>query len=159
VSDERARELRERLLEAALQLPGAYEDHPWDDTVTKVGKKIFAFFGQEDDGDDGDGAGRAVTIAVKLLDSHEEALAQPGATPTGYGLGRAGWVTLRLDGDAPPYEVIADWLEESYRRVAPRRLVAELDSYTADPPVRRAGGPRHRGPGAGGGEGHPRGAR
>jgi predicted DNA-binding protein (MmcQ/YjbR family) len=125
VSDERARELRERLLEAALQLPGAYEDHPWDDTVTKVGKKIFAFFGQEDDV--GIGVGRAVTIAVKLLDSHEQALAHHGATPTGYGLGRAGWVTLRLDGDAPPYEIIADWLEESYRRVAPRRLIAELD--------------------------------
>jgi predicted DNA-binding protein (MmcQ/YjbR family) len=129
VSDEQGRRLRDRLLEVALQLPGAYEDHPWDDTVTKVGKKIFAFFGPDDD--DGNGAGDAMTIAVKLLDSHEEALAQPGAAPTGYGLGRAGWVTLRLDADAPPYEVIADWVEESYRRIAPKKLVAELDDSIA----------------------------
>jgi pimeloyl-ACP methyl ester carboxylesterase len=29
----------------ALGMPGAYEGFPWDDSVAKVGKKIFAFLG------------------------------------------------------------------------------------------------------------------
>jgi hypothetical protein len=51
----------------------------------------------------------------------------PGATPSGYGLGRAGWVTVPFNQTTPPVEVLLDWVEESYRRVAPRRLVKELD--------------------------------
>ena len=48
--------------------------------------------------------------------------------PTGYGLGKAGWVTIRLEHpDAPEAELLLDWLEESYRAVAPKRLVARLE--------------------------------
>ena len=52
---------------------------------------------------------------------------RPGAEPTGYGLGRAGWVTVPFRETTPPVDVLTDWVEESYRIVAPRRLVAELD--------------------------------
>ena len=45
----------------------------------------------------------------------------------GYGLGRAGWVTVPLLRTTPPLGVLKDWVEESYRRVAPKRLVTELD--------------------------------
>ena len=31
-------------------MPGAWEDHPWGDTVVKVGKKVFVFMGV--DGED-----------------------------------------------------------------------------------------------------------
>lgn len=51
----------------------------------------------------------------------------PGAEPSGYGLGGAGWVTVPLTGAAPAAEVLCDWVEESYRVVAPKRLIAELD--------------------------------
>ena len=54
----------------------------------------------------------------------------PGAEPTGYSLGRAGWVTIPLRDTTPPVEVLTDWVEESYRTVAPKRLVAELDART-----------------------------
>lgn len=63
---------------------------------------------------------------MKLRDSREQALFSPGAEPTGYGLGRAGWVTVPFT-DAPPLGVLKDWVEESYRIVAPKRLVATLD--------------------------------
>jgi predicted DNA-binding protein (MmcQ/YjbR family) len=100
----------------ALQLPGAFSDMPWEgDTVAKVGKKIFVFFGA--------GEGR---ISVKLPDSADHALSTPGATPTSYGLGRHGWVTVPIHDT--PVELLCDWIEESYRTIATKRLVAELDA-------------------------------
>jgi predicted DNA-binding protein (MmcQ/YjbR family) len=116
----RPRTTRRKILEFALGFPGAYEDHPWEEDVAKVGKKIFVFLGIEDSEDPG--------MTVKLDESHEQALAVPGAEPTGYGLGRAGWVTVPFRDTTPPLEVLKDWVEESYRRVAPRQLVAELDA-------------------------------
>lgn len=116
----RPRTTRRRILEFALEFPGAWEDHPWEEDVVKVGKKIFVFLGIEDSSDPG--------MTVKLDESHEQALAAPGAEPTGYGLGRSGWVTVRFRDTTPPLEVLKDWVEESYRRVAPKQLVAELES-------------------------------
>lgn len=66
-------------------------------------------------------------MSVKLRESHEQALSVPGAAPTGYGLGRAGWVSIPFRDTTPPLDVLRDWVEESYRVVAPKRLVAELD--------------------------------
>lgn len=42
-------------------------------------------------------------------------------------VGHRGWVGLRLDVD-PDWAEVADVLDEAYRRVAPKRLVAELDT-------------------------------
>ena len=108
------------MLAFALSFPGAYEDHPWDEDVAKVGKKVFVFLGV----DDGDTPG----CSLKLDESHAQAMAVPGAEPTGYGLGKGGWVSLPLHGDIPPVEVLLDWVEESYRMVAPKRLIALLDA-------------------------------
>jgi predicted DNA-binding protein (MmcQ/YjbR family) len=113
--------VRRRILAFALTLPEAYEDHPWDETVVKVSKKIFVFLGL-----DIQPPGLAMT--VKLAESEEQALMVPGAAPAGYGLGRSGWVTVPFAGATPPLPVLKDWVEESYRRMAPKRLVAELDS-------------------------------
>jgi predicted DNA-binding protein (MmcQ/YjbR family) len=106
-----------RLQAFALDLPGAWEDMPWEgDVVAKVGKKIFVFFGE-------------TAISVKLPISGPEALGVPGAVPTSYGLGRHGWVTVPIKGKgAPARGVLEDWVEESYRTVAPKKQVAELDA-------------------------------
>jgi predicted DNA-binding protein (MmcQ/YjbR family) len=109
-----------RVLAFALALPGAWEDHPWDEVVAKVGKRVFVFLGSEDNPE-------GLGMSVKLLESHEEAVGAPGAAPTGYGLGRSGWVTVSFGPTSPPIGVLTDWVEESYRLVAPNRLVAELD--------------------------------
>jgi hypothetical protein len=60
---------------------------------------------------------------------HPAALGVPGAAPTGYGLGKAGWVSLTFRGEAaPPAAVLCDGVEGSYRIVAPMRLIAALDA-------------------------------
>ena len=111
-----------KVLEFALTLPGAWEDHPWEETVVKVGKKIFVFGGS-------DASPNHPAIHVKLRESHEEALGVPGAEPTSYGLGKSGWVTIPLGNPkAPSLGVLTDWVEESYRTIAPKKLVAELDA-------------------------------
>jgi predicted DNA-binding protein (MmcQ/YjbR family) len=110
---------RRRILQFALSFPGAWLDHPWEEDVAKVGKKVFVFLGTEDYEHPG--------MTVKLDESHDQALSVPGAEPTGYGLGRSGWVTVSFRDTTPPLQVLKDWVEESYRRVAPKQLVAELD--------------------------------
>jgi predicted DNA-binding protein (MmcQ/YjbR family) len=104
----------------ALDLPGAFTDMPWEgDVVAKVGKKIFVFFG----------SGDSARISVKLPESADHALSIPGAEPTSYGLGRHGWVTVPI-ADTPT-ELLEDWIEESYRTIATKKLVAELDARRA----------------------------
>jgi predicted DNA-binding protein (MmcQ/YjbR family) len=119
----RPRTTRKRILTFALGLPGAFEDHPWGEDVVKVEKKVFVFLGLAESPD--------YAMTVKLDDSHDQALSVPGAAPAGYGLGRAGWVTIPLRDTTPPLDVLEDWVEESYRRVAPKRLLAELDDHMA----------------------------
>jgi predicted DNA-binding protein (MmcQ/YjbR family) len=110
--------LRVRLLEFALSLPEAVEDQPWeDDTVAKVRKKIFGFFGGPS----------STRMTVKLAESHAHALSIEGAQPSAYGLGKSGWVTVPLDARGVGLALLRDWIEESYRIVAPKRLLTELD--------------------------------
>jgi predicted DNA-binding protein (MmcQ/YjbR family) len=52
-------------------------------------------------------------------------MAMPWLVPAGYGLDRGGWVTA-LAPDDTPIEMITGWIEESYRLVAPRKLVSLL---------------------------------
>lgn len=116
--------IHRRILEFALGLPEAYQDHPWGETVVKVAKKVFVFLGSEE-------SPTWPSMSIKLRESLDQALAVPGAEPTGYGLGRAGWVTIPFRTKLPPLGVFTDLVEESYRLVAPKRLVAALDQTGA----------------------------
>lgn len=107
---------RAGLLAYALSLPETAEHHPWGETVAKVGNKIFAFFGV-------DGSTSPI-VGMKLTHSHALALAQPGVEPTGYNLGRSGWVTVRINAGTP-IEMLREWIDESYRAVAPKRLLRQ----------------------------------
>ena len=111
---------RAELLAFALSLPEAWEDHPWGESVAKVGKKVFLFMGM---GESDDGTAH---FTVKLPDSHEEALAMPFTETPGYGLDRGHWVTVHAPPDAP-LDMLTTWVEESYRAVAPRKLVKTMD--------------------------------
>lgn len=111
----------ERLIQHALALPEAWEDHPWGERVVKVRKKVFVFSGFDPE------TGR-MGVSLKLPVSGAEALQRAEAAPTGYGLGKSGWVSLRYGaGDAVPVSLLLEWIEESYRAVAPKTLARQLD--------------------------------
>lgn len=97
----------------AAKKPGAWEDHPWGETVFKVGKKVFVFLGHPDYG---------YGMSCKLAESGEAAVTMFGwAEPTGYGLGKAGWVSARFEKSADaPVELLKQWIDESYAAVAPK---------------------------------------
>ena len=114
----RPQALRKRLVDYALGLPEAYIDHPWGEDVAKVGKKVFVFFGTGS-GDFG--------MGVKLPESAPLALAQDGVSPSGYGLGDSGWVNVSFAEASMPFDMLRDWIRESYRAVAPKKLLANLD--------------------------------
>ncbi|HEX6885305.1 MAG TPA: MmcQ/YjbR family DNA-binding protein, partial [Planctomycetota bacterium] len=88
--------------------------------------KVFVFLGREDED--------ALRFSVKLPTSGSRWLDQPCAEPTGYGLGKSGWVTFTFGAhDAPGLDELRALLDESYRAVAPRTLVAALDGKAPGP--------------------------
>ena len=103
-----------------LTLPGAHSKSPWpehDDLAVK--DKTFAYLPTQ---------GGAFTLSVKLPYTGSAVLDLPYTTPTGYGLGKSGWVSLAPGEDEiPPLAQLKEWVEESYRAQAPRKLVKELD--------------------------------
>ncbi len=113
-----------RVREFALGMPGATEDFPWGETVAKVNRKVFVFLGVDDGS-----CPMGLTVKLRDEEAHAHALTTPGAEPAGYGLGKAGWVRIPLDvTGSPGAELLCDWVEESYRTVATKKLVAELDA-------------------------------
>ena len=104
----------------ALGLPDA-RGLPWNERVVKVRAKVFVFLGRRR-------RRGAPALPVRLVESHDHALSSDGARPTGYGLGRTaghgarGRRSLGTAGTG----------SRSYRIVAPKRLVADLDAGSAD---------------------------
>jgi predicted DNA-binding protein (MmcQ/YjbR family) len=104
----------------ALSLPETGEEFPWGHRAIKVKKKTFVFLAVEDSG---------LSLSVKLPRSRGVALTLPFASPTGYGLGKSGWVTASFPkGTKPPLDLLKEWIEESYRAIAPKKLTVRLDS-------------------------------
>lgn len=117
--------LLHRVRALALELPGADEKvshgHPAFFT-----KKVFAYYGGSVKVD---GEYVQHTQSLLVLPDEEEAralLEEPRCYRPAY-LGASGWVGVDLRGDTDWAEA-AELLEDSYRRTAGRRLVAELDT-------------------------------
>ncbi|RST31830.1 MmcQ/YjbR family DNA-binding protein [Sphingomonas ginkgonis] len=111
----------DRLFALGLTWPAVTRKSPWpghDDLA--VNGKTFAYLPARD------GPFRFI---FKLPYTGSEVLDRPDSELPGYGLGRAGWVTIRPSADAmPSFEQLCEWMEESYRAQAPRRLVKMLDA-------------------------------
>lgn len=106
----------EALRRHGLAFPEAQEDFPWGHTALKVRGKTFAWL---------DHTEGKLSMTVKLPASRDFALVFDFAEPTGYGLGRSGWISCRFDaGETPDLDLLKRWVAESYRAVAPRKLAA-----------------------------------
>jgi predicted DNA-binding protein (MmcQ/YjbR family) len=115
------------LRKRALGYPEVHEDFPWGERALKVRKKVFLFMRYD---------ASALSLSLKLPESQGAALMFPFAEPTGYGLGKAGWVTARFGrGARPPLRLLEAWLAESYQAVAPAKLAAAMRG--AAPAARR----------------------
>lgn len=104
-----------------LAYPGAHVKAPWPGHHDlAVNDKTFAYMSLE---------GEPLAISCKLPRSSEEALMLPGTTPTAYGLGKWGWVSISFEEGAPiPVDMLKEWIDESYRSQAPKKLVRQLDA-------------------------------
>lgn len=122
-----------QLRATALQYPEAYEEFPWGERVIKVRGKIFVFMGEWKGN---------FLVSVKLPSSSLGALMLPFAKPSGYGLGKSGWVTATFEKkDQVPVGMLELWIDESYRAIAPKRL-SERQPPAAAPATRKK--PRKR---------------
>jgi predicted DNA-binding protein (MmcQ/YjbR family) len=62
-----------------------------------------------------------------MPEAYHPKAASPFVKPTGYGLGKSGWVTATFHkGGQPPIDILKSWIEESYRAIAPKRLSKKL---------------------------------
>lgn len=104
-----------------LQYPESHYKSPWPDHMDlAVRDKTFAYLSIE---------GKPLSISCKLPSSSALALMLPFVKPTGYGLGKSGWVSASFAAEEePPIEMLKEWLDESYRAQAPKKLVRLLDA-------------------------------
>ena len=104
------------LRDYAMTFPESTEDHPWGHRAIKVKGKSFLFLGGEKDT-------KELSLSVKLPSSRDQAVDLPFAEPTGYGLGKSGWVTARFAKVTDvPLDLLKAWIDESYRAIAPKKL-------------------------------------
>jgi predicted DNA-binding protein (MmcQ/YjbR family) len=102
-----------------LAYPGAHTKSPWPGHLDlAVNDKTFAYLSIE---------GEPFGISCKLPSSAEVALLLPFCTPTAYGLGKSGWVSAKFpDGKPLPVDMLKEWIDESYRAQAPKKLLKQL---------------------------------
>lgn len=106
------------LRKAALAYPSATEDFPWGHRAFKIKEKMFLILSFDKE---------VFNVTLKLPDAGKQALKLPFAQPTGYGLGKSGWVTASFaPKDDVPLELLEDWIDESFRAIAPKKLVQAL---------------------------------
>jgi predicted DNA-binding protein (MmcQ/YjbR family) len=110
----------DRLLQIVLSLPGAYEDRPWGSVHCKVAGKIFVGWGRHDDGEMELGFRVSPELQSMLVAS------DPRFKIAKY-VGKYGGVDMRI-GPKPNWDEVEQFIVESYRLIAPKKLVRELDA-------------------------------
>jgi predicted DNA-binding protein (MmcQ/YjbR family) len=85
----------------------------------KAGKKSFVFVGSNE---------TSYNVMLKVQGNLAEAQVLQAKPPDNYRIGLHGWMTIVLDHKkSPPAGLFERWIDESYRLIAPKKLVAVLD--------------------------------
>src|SRR5205085_1782248 len=102
--------LESALCDYALTFPETKEEHPWGHRAIKVRGKMFVILG-------GDAKNaKELSMSVKLPQSRDMAVDLPFAEPTGYGMGKSGWVTATFTRVSDvPLDLLKSWISESFR--------------------------------------------
>ncbi len=121
--------LHDRLLAIVLKLPGAEEDWPWGSIHCKVDGKIFVGWCRTEEGDMSIGLRVDRAVQAKLVAS------DPRFSIAKYS-GKYGGVDFVI-GKKPDWAEVERYVVGSYRIVAPRKRVKELDAMVAGAPKKR----------------------
>jgi len=122
--------MHDRLLAITLKLPGACEDWPWGSIHCKVDGKIFVGWGRDDDGE--------MVIGIRTgLDKQARLVASDPRFSIAKFVGKYGGINMRL-GVKPDWAEVERFIVESYRRIASKKRLAELDAQPAKKTVRSA---------------------
>ena len=110
------------LIEICLSLPETACDVREEHAAFTVRKKTFAYFLNDHHGDG------IVSVCAKVMPGDNEMLV--AASPERFYLpayiGPRGWVGLRLDVGAVDWDEVAELVTDSYRRCAPKGLLAKV---------------------------------
>jgi len=113
-----------RLRKLCLALPDAHEVEAWGEPTFRVRNKLFAMFAAPNNHH---GGGRPA-VWCKAAPGNQSIMvrASPGRFFVPPYVGPSGWVGIWLDRN-PDWDEVADLLRDSYRLIAPKKLVAVLD--------------------------------
>jgi hypothetical protein len=117
-----------RLRKLCLALPEAHEVEAWGEPTFRVRNKLFAMYAAPDNHH---GGGRPA-VWCKAAPGNQALMVR--AEPERYFVppyvGPSGWVGVWLD-RSPDWAEVKELMDDSYRLVAPRKLVAVLDGKAA----------------------------
>jgi predicted DNA-binding protein (MmcQ/YjbR family) len=119
----------ERLLAIVKSLPETEEAWPWGSIHCKVAGKIFVGWSRGSDG--------VWTLGVRatLADQAKLVASDPRVSVAKY-VGKYGGIDIRL-APKPDWKEMSRFIVESYRLIAPKRLVAKLAAADSAAPRRR----------------------
>jgi len=119
----------DQLRKLALALPEAHEVEAFGEATFRVRNKIFAMHA---DASNHHGKGRpAVWLKAAPGDQESMVAAAPDCFFRPPYLGPKGWVGIWLDG-VVDWSDVEEFVRDSYRLVAPKRLAAQLDVMPSD---------------------------
>lgn len=98
-----------------------------DHEVYRVKKKVYVWLG--------DGEKGGTYLSVKLKDTQGAALMLPFVKPASYGMAKYGWIGAEFPKGPIPQELVAQWIEESYRHTAPKKLLKQLAADRGEAPA------------------------
>lgn len=112
----------DRVREICLGLPDATEKEAWGGPTFRAGK-MFAMYAEDHHGD-----GR---VALWIKSTHEDQDVLVDNDPERFFvppyMGKSGWIGVRLERGRVDWDVVEELVEDGYRLVAPKKLIAQLD--------------------------------